>query len=39
MAEVALYSAHLTDYLATGGRVHYELWSHRFFVTTRCFPA
>lgn len=37
-AEVALYSAHLTDYLATGGRVHYELWSHRFFVDDALFP-
>ena len=38
MAEVALYSAHLTDYLATGGRVHYELWSHRFFGDDALFP-
>jgi hypothetical protein len=38
MAEVALYSAHLTDYLATGGRFHYELWSHRFFDREGLFP-
>ena len=31
LAEVALYSARWTDYLATGGRLHFELWSHNFF--------
>src|SRR5262249_15885743 len=31
MAEVALYSARLADYVSTGGRLHYGLWSHRFF--------
>ena len=31
LAEVALYSARITDYLATGGRIHFDLWSHRFF--------
>ena len=31
LAEVALYSARWTDYLATGGRLHFELWSHHFF--------
>jgi hypothetical protein len=29
--EVALYSATWADYLATGGRFHYALWSHRWF--------
>jgi hypothetical protein len=29
--DVARYSAGWTDYLATGGRLHYALWSHRFF--------
>jgi hypothetical protein len=31
LAEVALYSARFTDYLATGGRLHFDAWSHRFF--------
>jgi hypothetical protein len=38
MPEVALYSAHLTDYLATGGRLHFDLWSHRFFDREGLFP-
>lgn len=29
--EVALYSASWADYLATGGRLHYEWWSHAWF--------
>jgi hypothetical protein len=29
--EVAQYSGHWRDYLATGGRMHYALWSHRVF--------
>ena len=29
--EVALYSGQWRDYLATGGRLHYALWSHSFF--------
>lgn len=29
--EVALYSASWPDYLATGGRLHYAWWSHRWF--------
>jgi hypothetical protein len=37
-AEVAMYSAHLTDYLATGGRLHFALWSHRFFDREGLFP-
>jgi uncharacterized membrane protein SirB2 len=31
LAEVALYSARLADYVSTGGRLHYRLWSHRYF--------
>jgi hypothetical protein len=38
MAEVALYSAHLTDYLGTGGRLHFNLWSHHFFDREGLFP-
>ncbi len=38
MAEVALYSARLTDYLATGGRLHFDTWSHRFFDRDALFP-
>lgn len=29
--EVAFYSGAWRDYLATGGRLHYSAWSHRFF--------
>jgi len=28
--EVARYSAHWQDYLATGARIHYQWWSHAF---------
>jgi len=38
LAEVSLYSARLTDYLATGGRLHFNWWSHRFFVRDALFP-
>ena len=38
MAEVALYSARLADYASTGGRLHYDLWSHRFFDREALFP-
>jgi hypothetical protein len=38
LAEVALYSARLTDYISTGSRVHYSLWSHRFFDREALFP-
>jgi hypothetical protein len=38
LADAAQYSAHLTDYLATGGRLHYTLWSHRFFSADALFP-
>jgi len=37
-AEVSEFSAHLTDYLATGGRFHFDLWSHRFFDRDALFP-
>ena len=37
--EVAYYSGQWRDYLATGGRLHYALWSHRFFTdSTPLFP-
>ncbi len=37
--EVAYYSAQWRDYLATGGRLHYSLWSHRWFEhATPLFP-
>ncbi|MEZ5287915.1 MAG: hypothetical protein R2712_24580 [Vicinamibacterales bacterium] len=29
--DVVMYSATWRDWLATGGRLHYELWSHRWF--------
>jgi hypothetical protein len=29
--EVAYYSGHLRDYLATGGRLHHAAWSHAWF--------
>src|SRR5262245_27161172 len=38
MEEVALYSARLTDYVSTGGRFHYSLWSFRFFDREALFP-
>jgi hypothetical protein len=38
LAEVALYSARLADYVSTGGRLHYSLWSHRFFDREALFP-
>lgn len=31
LADVATYSASLTDYLSTGGRLHFAAWSHRFY--------
>jgi hypothetical protein len=37
--EVATNAATWRSYLATGGRLHYEWWSHRFFAdTTPLFP-
>jgi hypothetical protein len=39
ISEVAQYSAHWQDYLATGGRLHYAWWSQRFFEgRTALFP-
>jgi len=38
LEEVALYSARLADYVSTGGRFHYSLWSHRFFDREALFP-
>jgi hypothetical protein len=38
LAEVSEFSAHLTDYLATGGRLHFSVWSHRFFNNDALFP-
>ena len=39
IAEVANYSAGWRDYLVTGGRLHYDWWSHRFFAgRTALFP-
>ena len=38
MEEVAEFSAHFTDYLATGGRFHFEVWSHRFYDGDALFP-
>ena len=31
LEEVGLYSAHISNYLATGGRVHFDTWSHTFY--------
>jgi hypothetical protein len=31
LAEVALYSADWRDWLTSAGRLHYGLWSHRFY--------
>lgn len=37
--EVALYSSTWRDYVATAGRLHYALWSHRFLEgATALFP-
>jgi len=33
-----MFSARPTDYLATGGRLHFSLWSHRFFEHDALFP-
>jgi hypothetical protein len=39
LEEVASYSGQVRDYLATGGRLHYALWSHRLFEgSTPLFP-
>ena len=31
LEEVALYSAHFSNYLSTGGRLHFDAWSHTFY--------
>ena len=31
MELIAIYSANLSTYLSTGGRLHYAAWSHRFY--------
>jgi hypothetical protein len=36
--EVAMYSASWRDYLSTGARVHFDLWSARFWTGTALFP-
>jgi hypothetical protein len=36
--EVSMFSARFTDYLATGGRLHFSAWSHRFFDGDALFP-
>ncbi len=38
LPEVARYSAHWSVYLATGGRLHYALWSQRFVHGDALFP-
>jgi hypothetical protein len=38
LEETAMYSAELTDYLATGGRLHEAIWSRRFFQGDALFP-
>ena len=39
IAEVANHSAGWRDYLVTGGRLHYDWWSHEFFAgRTALFP-
>jgi hypothetical protein len=37
-AEISHYSATWREYLATGGRVHYEWWSRPFMTDTALFP-
>jgi hypothetical protein len=37
-AEISHYSATWREYLATGGRVHYEAWSRSFMTDTALFP-
>ena len=38
LAEVSEFSARLTDYLATAGRFHFSVWSHRFYEKDALFP-
>ncbi len=35
VGDAELYAGSWTDYLSTGGRLHYWLWSHRFFERSR----
>ena len=37
-AEISHYSASWRDYLATGGRLHFEWWSRRFMTDSALFP-
>lgn len=38
LADTVRYSAEITDYLAAAGRLHFELWSGRFFQGDALFP-
>lgn len=38
LPEIASFSAHFTDYLATGGTIHNSTWSGRFFKSDGLFP-
>jgi hypothetical protein len=38
LPEVAKFSAHFTDYLATGGTIHNSTWSGQFFRSDGLFP-
>lgn len=38
LEETARYSAEFTDYLAAAGRIHFDLWSQRFFAGDALFP-
>ena len=38
LSEVSRYSAHAADYFATGGRLHFALWSRLFFKNYGLFP-
>ena len=38
LEETAMYSAEVTDYFATGGRLHEAIWSRRFFQGDALFP-
>jgi hypothetical protein len=38
LPEVAKYSARWTDYLSTGSRLHFPLWSRHFFAHDALFP-
>jgi hypothetical protein len=31
LEEVSLYSAHISNYLSTGSRMHFDAWSHTFY--------